>query len=136
MSLHPRSVILAAALIAPAAAFTAACGGSDHPAAPPQAKAATSTAAVSAPAASTTPPTLASQLQGVVAAGSPGVIGLVNDGHGVKLQAAGVADTNTKRPLRATDRFRAGSNTKSFAATVALQLVGEGRLKLSDTVER
>src|SRR4051794_12478194 len=89
MRLHPRSVLLAAALIAPAAAFTAACGDSDHSAAAPQAKAAATTNAAVAPSAV---PTLASQLQGVVAAGSPGVIALVNDGHGVKLQAAGVAD--------------------------------------------
>ena len=40
------------------------------------------------------------------------------------------------RALRATDRFRAASITKSFVATVALQLVGEGKLSLSDTVER
>jgi D-alanyl-D-alanine carboxypeptidase len=38
--------------------------------------------------------------------------------------------------MRPTDRFRAGSMTKSFVATVALQLVGEGKLKLTDTVER
>jgi D-alanyl-D-alanine carboxypeptidase len=37
--------------------------------------------------------------------------------------------------MRATDRFRIGSVTKSFVATVALQLVGEGRLSLADTVE-
>ena len=35
-----------------------------------------------------------------------------------------------------TDRFRAGSITKPFVATVVLQLVGERRLSLSDTVER
>ena len=103
MRLSPRSVVLAAALIAPAAAF-AACGDSDHAAPPPAAKAAT-------------PPTLGWELQQVVAAGSPGVIALVNDGHGVKLQAAGVADKASGRALRPTDRFRAGSNTKSFVAT-------------------
>ena len=32
--------------------------------------------------------------------------------------------------------FRAGSLTKSFVATVVLQLVAEGRLSLSDTLER
>ena len=122
MRLSPRSVVLAAALIAPAAAF-AACGDSDHAAPPPAAKAAT-------------PPTLGWELQQVVAAGSPGVIALVNDGHSVKLQAAGVADKASGRAMRPTDRFRAGSNTKSFVATVALQLVGEGKLKLTDTVEQ
>ena len=48
--------------------------------------------------------------------------------------AAGVADRRTGRPLRAGDRIRIGSVTKSFTAVVALQLVGEGRLRLSDTV--
>jgi D-alanyl-D-alanine carboxypeptidase len=118
MRLHPRSVLLAAALIAPAAAF-AACGDSDHAATPAALKA----------------PTLASQMQEVVAAGSPGVITLVNDGHGVKLHAAGVADTASGRPLRGSDRFRAGSNTKTFVSTVALQLVAEHKLSLGDTVE-
>jgi D-alanyl-D-alanine carboxypeptidase len=118
MNLDSRSVILAAALIVPAAAFTA-CGGSDHAAPPPAAAS----------------PTLASQLQGLVAAGSPGAIAVINDGHTVRLHAAGVADKAGGRALRATDRFRTGSITKSFVATVALQLVGEGKLKLSDTIE-
>jgi D-alanyl-D-alanine carboxypeptidase len=122
MRLSPRSVALAAALIAPAAAF-AACGDS-HPAAPPP--------SAKVPA----PPTLASQMDRLVHAGSPGVITLVNDGHQIRLDAAGVADKGSGRALRPTDRFRAGSNTKSFVATVALQLVGEGKLKLSDTVEQ
>lgn len=126
MRLLPRSLVLAAALLAPAAAL-AACGDSDHAAGEPAAPAAKS--------ATVAPATLASQMEGVVSAGSPGVITLVNDGHGVKLRAAGVADTSSGRPLRGADRFRAGSNTKSFVSTVALQLVGEGKLSLSDTVE-
>jgi D-alanyl-D-alanine carboxypeptidase len=112
MRLRPRSFILAAALIAPAAVFTAACGDSSRTAQPAAAK----------------PATLTSQLHGVVDAGAPGALALVNDGHSIRLHAAGAA--------RPTDRFRAGSITKSFVSTVALQLVGEGKLKLSDTVER
>jgi D-alanyl-D-alanine carboxypeptidase len=38
--------------------------------------------------------------------------------------------------LRAGDRFRAGSITKTFVAVVVLQLVAEHRLRLGDTVER
>jgi CubicO group peptidase (beta-lactamase class C family) len=112
----PRSVLVAAALIAPAAAF-AACG--DSPPVTPTAQG-----------------TLASRLQGVVSAGSPGVISLVNDGHAIKLQAAGVADKASGRAMRPTARFRMGSNTKSFVATVALQLVAERKLSLDDAVER
>ena len=81
------------------------------------------------------PPNLQQRLDAVVGAGSPGVISLVNDGRTVKARAAGVADLRSKRPLRPQDRFRAGSITKSFVAAVALQLVGEGKLSLSDTVE-
>src|SRR4051794_17286142 len=119
----PRSIFLAAALIAPAAAFTAACGDAHRAASPSAARSPTRGAAVAAPARSAPRATLASQLRGVVDAGSPGVIALANNGHGVRLHAAGVADKRTGRPLRPSDRFRAGSNTKSFVATVALQLV-------------
>ncbi|MFC9249570.1 serine hydrolase domain-containing protein [Streptomyces sp. NPDC057136] len=38
--------------------------------------------------------------------------------------------------IRPEDRFRAGSITKTFVATVVLQLAAEGRLRLSDPVER
>ncbi|WP_329306464.1 beta-lactamase family protein [Streptomyces sp. NBC_01260] len=38
--------------------------------------------------------------------------------------------------IRYADRFRAGSITKTFVATVVLQLAHEGRLRLSDPVER
>ncbi|MFD9600254.1 serine hydrolase domain-containing protein [Streptomyces sp. NPDC059970] len=38
--------------------------------------------------------------------------------------------------IRRTDRFRAGSITKTFVATVVLQLARERRLQLSDTVDR
>ena len=38
--------------------------------------------------------------------------------------------------MRPDDRFRIASITKSFVATVVLQLVGEGKLSLSDTVEK
>ncbi|MDG5803179.1 serine hydrolase [Streptomyces ossamyceticus] len=38
-------------------------------------------------------------------------------------------------PLRRADRFRAGSITKTFIATVVLQLAAEHRLSLSDSVE-
>jgi D-alanyl-D-alanine carboxypeptidase len=114
MRLHPRSLILAAALTA--TAFTAACGQSDTPTRP---------AAAKAPPAN---PTLTSRLHEVVDAGAPAALALVNDGHSIRLHAVGAA--------KPTDRFRAGSITKSFVSTVALQLVGEHKLSLSDTVER
>ncbi|MFC4911575.1 serine hydrolase domain-containing protein [Actinomadura gamaensis] len=48
---------------------------------------------------------------------------------------SGVADVRTKRPVPRDGRFRIASVTKTFTATAVLQLVGEGRLSLDDTVE-
>jgi D-alanyl-D-alanine carboxypeptidase len=106
-----RSLLLAAVLLVPAALFTA-CGDSSD----------------TAPRAAPQRATLESQLQDVVDAGAPAAIALVNDGHKIRLHAAGAS--------KPTDRFRAGSITKSFVSTLALQLVGERKLALSDTVER
>jgi D-alanyl-D-alanine carboxypeptidase len=77
-------------------------------------------------------PAVDQALDRVVAAGAPGVVALA----GGRTSTAGVADLRTGRPMRADDRLRIGSVTKSFTAVVALQLVGEGRLGLDDTVER
>ncbi|WP_413755826.1 serine hydrolase domain-containing protein [Streptomyces sp. MMBL 11-3] len=49
---------------------------------------------------------------------------------------AGTAEIGTGRPVPSEGRFRTGSVTKTFTATVVLQLVGEGRMSLEDTVER
>ncbi|MDF5754093.1 serine hydrolase domain-containing protein [Spongiactinospora sp. TRM90649] len=57
------------------------------------------------------------------------------DGKGTVL-ARGVADVKSKRPAPRDGYFRIGSVNKSFVATVVLQLVGEGKLRLTDSVER
>jgi D-alanyl-D-alanine carboxypeptidase len=80
--------------------------------------------------AASAPHHLQSAVDRVVDAGAPGAIAFA-DGH---TAVAGVADLRSGRPLRASDRIRIGSVTKSFTAVVALQLVGEGRLRLGDTV--
>jgi D-alanyl-D-alanine carboxypeptidase len=49
---------------------------------------------------------------------------------------SGLADRTTGRPVPPTGHFRIASAGKSFVATVALQLVAEGRLSLDDPVER
>jgi D-alanyl-D-alanine carboxypeptidase len=41
-----------------------------------------------------------------------------------------------KKPLTAANRFRIGSITKMFTATMILQLVEEGKLKLTDTLDK
>jgi D-alanyl-D-alanine carboxypeptidase len=75
-------------------------------------------------------------LDQVVAAGAPGAAALVREDHGVKQAASGVADLRTGRRMRPGLHYRVGSVTKPFVATVVLQLVAEGRLSLSDTVDR
>ena len=75
-------------------------------------------------------------LDEIVAAGAPGAIALVREGDRTIRLTSGYADLKTKTPMRATDRFRVGSITKTFVATVVLQLVGERKLRLTDSVER
>jgi D-alanyl-D-alanine carboxypeptidase len=75
-------------------------------------------------------------LDQIVAAGAPGAAARVRDEHGVTQAASGVADLRSGRPMRPGLHYRVGSVTKPFVATVVLQLVGEGRLSLQDTVER
>ncbi|MFE3800182.1 serine hydrolase domain-containing protein [Nocardia tengchongensis] len=49
---------------------------------------------------------------------------------------SGVADTASRSPVSGEGYFRTASATKTFTATVLLQLVGEGKLTLDDTVEK
>ena len=84
-------------------------------------------------------PSRTAQLQAAVddavATGVPGVILLARDGTGTIRVTEGYGSLATKTPIRATDRFRVGSLTKTFVATVALELVDEGMLSLDDSVE-
>ncbi|MEV0390121.1 serine hydrolase domain-containing protein [Nonomuraea sp. NPDC050643] len=75
-------------------------------------------------------------LDRVVAGGAVAAIAEVRDGDKVWRGASGRARLGAARPAPVDGRFRIGSVTKSFTATVVLQLVGEGRLSLSDSVER
>jgi D-alanyl-D-alanine carboxypeptidase len=69
--------------------------------------------------------------------GLPGVItGLWIPGTGSWIASRGVSDLKTKAAMTADLQAPIGSITKSFAITIALQLVGEGRLRLEDTIER
>ncbi|GAA2333099.1 beta-lactamase family protein [Streptomyces kunmingensis] len=54
----------------------------------------------------------------------------------VRAETAGTADRATGRPMNATDRLRAGSVTKTFTATVVLQLAAEHRIALDAPVDR
>ncbi|MFI5617907.1 serine hydrolase domain-containing protein [Streptomyces sp. NPDC051567] len=68
--------------------------------------------------------------------GVPGIIASVQDGRHTWQGDAGVADLRTGEERGDDDRFRVGSITKTFVATVILQLEAEGRLDLDDTVEK
>ncbi|HMQ03024.1 MAG TPA: serine hydrolase domain-containing protein [Pyrinomonadaceae bacterium] len=50
--------------------------------------------------------------------------------------AVGYADRDAMTPMRPTDRMPAGSTGKTFAAALAMQLIGEGKLDLDDRIEK
>ncbi|MEV5506165.1 serine hydrolase domain-containing protein [Streptomyces orinoci] len=52
-----------------------------------------------------------------------------------RVVTSGVADLRTKTSVKGDERFRAGSITKSFTASVVLQLVHEKKLRLDGTVQ-
>ena len=79
---------------------------------------------------------LTAALQRVVAAdgGPPGAIALVQRGSRLLVSTAGVGDVATGTPIGADDTIRIASVSKAFSGAVALQLVSQKRLKLSDTI--
>ncbi|WP_144122921.1 serine hydrolase domain-containing protein [Catellatospora sichuanensis] len=87
-----------------------------------------------APAGAATGATLRPQLEAITAAGMPGVFAQAVNGFRRHSAAAGVADVTTGAPTRPDMRHRVGSITKTFTATVLLQLAGEGRLRLDEPV--
>ena len=67
---------------------------------------------------------------------TPGVlVGVWFPGHGTWLHAGGIGDLTTGAPVRLDDHVRIASITKTFVATVVLQLVDEGLLGLDDPLE-
>ncbi|MGW2635424.1 serine hydrolase domain-containing protein [Streptomyces sp. NPDC001348] len=75
-------------------------------------------------------------VEAAVRAGVPGVTGTVRQAQGAWHVTAGVGNLRTGAPRSAADRYRVGSITKTFVATVLLQLEAEGRLSLDDSVEK
>ncbi|GAA4081918.1 serine hydrolase domain-containing protein [Actinomadura miaoliensis] len=75
-------------------------------------------------------------IEAITALGVTGVQARVSRGGRDVVATGGVGDVVTGRPVPPDGRFRIGSATKTFTATVVLQLAGEGRLSLDDTVER
>jgi D-alanyl-D-alanine carboxypeptidase len=79
---------------------------------------------------SRTPPPVERVAQQMARDGAASVIVFVSDDGREYVATAG-----TRRP-NADKRFRIGSVTKTFTATIVLQLAAEGRLRLGDTLER
>ena len=69
-------------------------------------------------------------LDAVVKAGVPGVVALFAGPGGSWEKAAGLADVETGSRLTVAHRFPIASVTKTFVATVVLQLAGEGVVDL------
>src|SRR5688572_32428551 len=68
--------------------------------------------------------------------GTIAVLAVTTKGNTATRARAGVAVRGTNQPVDWGSHFRIGSNTKTFIATVILQLEAEGKLSLDDTVER
>ncbi|MFC6932751.1 serine hydrolase domain-containing protein [Actinomadura yumaensis] len=68
--------------------------------------------------------------------GGPGALLNLRDRRGTTVLTSGIADVDSRAPIARDSRFRIGSMTKPFVATVVLQLVGERRVSLDSAVER
>lgn len=79
---------------------------------------------------------LKSALDKITAAGMPGVLAETRADGRRESAASGVADVDTQRKMGSAFSHRVGSITKTFTATVILQLVGEGRIALDAPVSR
>src|ERR1044071_8640226 len=67
-----------------------------------------------------------------------GSLVIAQDGKVLYTRAIGYSQINgtEKKPLTAANRFRIGSITKMFTAALILQLAEEGKLKLTDTLDK
>src|SRR5688572_9485962 len=66
-----------------------------------------------------------------------GSLTIAKDGNVIYTRAIGYSQINgtEKKPLTAVSRFRIASITKTYTAVMILQLVEEGKLKLTDTLD-
>ena len=95
----------------------------------------TATAASAAPAdGRVDPAVIQAALDRMARDGAQGVQVRIVDGDRVLLLRSGTARVGSPRPVPLNGRFRVGSVTKTFVATVVLQLVAEGRIGLDDRV--
>ncbi len=94
------------------------------------------TAAAATPNRTDAQASLQKDADALVAAGAPGVVLLSRNGDHTVSVTSGLGEISTNTPIRANDRIRVASVAKTYTATVVLQLVGEGKLRLTDSVER
>ncbi len=125
-------------LVAPTAALALALAVISGPS---PAVAAPAPFVTAAPAADDTPSppsrsTLLKAARQVVATGVPGVIVATRDEHGARTLVAGKRSRHGNRPPRAGGQVRIASVTKTFTATLVLDLVADGRLGLDTPVRR
>ncbi|MEU9186492.1 serine hydrolase domain-containing protein [Streptomyces sp. NPDC048484] len=78
---------------------------------------------------------LQAEVDAIMKTGTVGVVARSTGPRGSRYATGGVADKATDAAARPGDRFRIASASKTFVATVMLQLVGEGSVSLDDTVE-
>lgn len=114
--------VVAVATASPAYAFAAQAGSGQQ---------------VSAQAVASQPPAGLRRAAGrLVTDGVPGVIIMTRRGHQVSHVVAGLADKATGQLMQPQDRAHIGSITKTFVATVVLQLAAGRRLSLDDSVQK
>ncbi|WP_406056861.1 serine hydrolase domain-containing protein [Kribbella sp. NBC_00889] len=75
-------------------------------------------------------------LDSLVTDGAAGVLLHYRSPEQTWIGSSGVAELGTDRPVDPDGWFRVGSITKTFTAVVVLQLVGEGKLRLDESVAK
>ncbi|WP_460718113.1 serine hydrolase domain-containing protein [Nocardia heshunensis] len=120
---------VAGAMLVAAALLTTACQPDRPTVAAPS--------ATTPPATPAEPTTLQRDADAIRDVGITGVQArLVAADGGNTVVTSGVADIASRSPVSGDGYFRTASATKTFTATVLLQLVGEGKLTLDDTIEK
>jgi D-alanyl-D-alanine carboxypeptidase len=128
-----RRVSGAIACVAVAAGAVAACGSSNKASSTSSAGTTSSTKQYS-PAVQAN---LRQAVNGFVGTGKfPGLLVGISSPQGSFLYAAGYSNLSTQAPIQPNQYFRIGSITKTFTATVILQLAQQGKLSLNDPLSR
>jgi D-alanyl-D-alanine carboxypeptidase len=76
----------------------------------------------------------AAVVRGLREAATPGIVVGVQTPEGRWVKALGTSNQGSLRPMRTTMHHRIGSVTKTFMGTLLMQLAGDHKLSLSDTI--